>query len=214
MEPNEPLLAAVGFLAAVVVTLVDGRRAVTWASLAAALGLAPSVAASYGADGAVVLLAAAVAAGVAGVLSHAVAGRLPRVAGVDAGVPVVAGVAGLFGPRSIRVATAVLVLPAASWVSFNIPLGSASTISGVLFPAAVVGGCAGMRLLTARTVLDIAVGVAALGIAVAAAWFLSAGVDTLSSAATVAALAPGAAITSGWLRGRHRAVRRPAQTAS
>jgi hypothetical protein len=84
----------------------------------------------------------------------------------------------------------------------------------VLFPAAVVGGCAGMRLLTARTVLDIAVGVAALGIAVAAAWFLSAGVDTLSSAATVAALAPGAAITSGWLRGRHRAVRRPAQTAS
>jgi len=157
---------------------------------------------------------AAVAAGVAGVLSHAVAGRLPRVAGVDAVVPVVAGVEGLFGPRSIRVATAVLVLPAASWVSFNIPLGSASTISGVLFPAAVVGGCAGMRLLTARTVLDIAVGVAALGIAVAAAWFLSAGVDTLSSAATVAALAPGAAITSGWLRGRHRAVRRPAPTAS
>ena len=204
MEPNEPLLAAVGFLAAVVVTLVDGRRAVTWASLAAALGLAPSVAASYGADGAVVLLAAAVAAGVAGVVSHAVAGRLPRVAGVE----------GLFGPRSIRVATAVLVLPAASWVSFNIPLGSASTISGVLFPAAVVGGCAGMRLLTARTVLDIAVGVAALGIAVAAAWFLSAGVDTLSSAATVAALAPGAAIASGWLRGRHRAVRQPAQTAS
>jgi len=123
MQPNEPLLAAVGFLAAVVVTLVDGRRAVTWASLAAALGLAPSVAASYGADGAVVLLAAAVAAGVAGVLSHAVAGRLPRVAGVDAVVPVVAGVEGLFGPRSIRVATAVLVLPAASWVSFNIPLG-------------------------------------------------------------------------------------------
>jgi hypothetical protein len=214
MEPNEPLLAAVGFLAAVVVTLVDGRRAVTWASLAAALGLAPSVAASYGADGAVVLLAAAVAAGVAGVVSQAVAGRLPRVAGVDAVVPVVAGVEGLFGPRSIRVATAVLVLPAASWVSFNIPLGSASTISGVLFPAAVVGGCAGMRLLTARTVLDIAVGVASLGIAVAAAWFLSTGVDTLSSAATVAALAPGAAIASGWLRGRHRAVRQPAQTAS
>ena len=41
MQPNEPLLAAVGFLAAVVVTLVDGRRAVTWASLAAALGPAP-----------------------------------------------------------------------------------------------------------------------------------------------------------------------------
>ena len=41
METNEPLLAAAGFLAAVVVTVVDGRNAVTYASLAAALGLAP-----------------------------------------------------------------------------------------------------------------------------------------------------------------------------
>ena len=88
-------------------------------------------------------------------------------AGVDPNVPVVGGTEGLFGPRSIRVITAVLVLPGASWVSFNIPIGSASTVSGVLFPAALIWGCAAMRLLTARTLADIAVGVAALGIAAA-----------------------------------------------
>ncbi|PZR80678.1 MAG: hypothetical protein DLM65_07540, partial [Candidatus Aeolococcus gillhamiae] len=64
METNEPLLAGAAFLAAVVVTLVDDRNAVTYASLAAALGLAPSVASLYGADGALILCAAAVAAAV------------------------------------------------------------------------------------------------------------------------------------------------------
>ncbi|HWF58601.1 MAG TPA: hypothetical protein VG520_09630 [Candidatus Dormibacteraeota bacterium] len=207
MAPNEPLLAGVGFLAAVVVTLVDGRHAVTYAAVAAAVGLMPSVAAFYGADAVLVLAGAAALTGLAGPLSSALAHRVSWMAGVDPLVPVVAGSEALFGPRSIRVAAAVLVLPAASWVSFNVPLGSASTVSGVLFPAALVWGCAGMRLLSARTLLDIAVGVAALGIAVAAAWFLAAGVDTLSGAMTAAAAAPGAAITAGWLRGRHGAAR-------
>lgn len=203
MDPNEPVLAAVGFAAAVVVTLVDGRNAVTYASLAAALGLAPSVASFYGADAALVLVAAAAAAALLGPLSRSVAGRVSWMAGVDPNVPVVGGTEGLFGPRSIRVITAVLVLPGASWVSFNIPIGSASTVSGVLFPAALIWGCAAMRLLTARTLTDLAVGVAALGIAASAAWFISAGMDTMGAAATAAALAPGAAIATGWLRGRH-----------
>jgi hypothetical protein len=207
MTPNEPLLAGVGFLAAVVVTLVDGRNAVTYAALAAALGLAPSVAGIYGADAALVLVAAGAVAAVIGPLSRAAAHRVSWMAGVDPLVPVVAGAEALFGPRSIRVATAVLVLPAASWVSFNVPLGSASTVSGVLFPAALVWGCAGVRLLSARTISDIAVGVAALGIAAAAAWFLCAGVDTLPGAVTAASLAPGAAVTAGWLRGRHAVAR-------
>jgi hypothetical protein len=60
-------------------------------------------------------------------------------------------------------------------------------------------------MLTARTLADIAVGIAALGIAAAAAWFLSAGVETLAGALTAAALAPGAAVLAGWLRGRHAA---------
>jgi hypothetical protein len=205
METNEPLLAAAAFFAAVVVTVADGRNAVTYASIAAAMGLAPSVASLYGAQAALVLLAAAVAAVVLGALSRALARRVGPVAGVDPSVPVVAGSDGLFGPRSIRVAIAVLVLPGASWVSFNIPLGSASTVSGVLFPAALLWGCAGMRLLTASTLGDIAVGVAVLGIAAAAAWFICAGVDTMATAAAAAALAPGAAVIAGWLRGRRAA---------
>ena len=213
MEPNEPLLAGAGFLAAVVVALVDGRHAVTYASLAAALGLAPSVAGFYGADAALVLGCAAAAAAVAGPLGRMVAHRLSWMAGVDPVVPVVAAGEALFGPRSIRVATAVLVLPTASWVSFNVPLGSASPVTGVLFPAALVWGCAGMRLLTARTLADIAVGVATLGIAAAAAWFLCGGVDTLPGAAAAASLAPGAALASGWSRGRHAAAPRPAPSA-
>ncbi|PZR78599.1 MAG: hypothetical protein DLM65_12545 [Candidatus Aeolococcus gillhamiae] len=154
------------------------------------------------------------AAAVLGPLTRGIAHRLSWMAGVDPSVPVVAGTGGLFGPRSIRVATAVLVLPGASWVSFNIPLGSASTVSGVLFPAALLWGCAGMRLLTARTLVDVSVGVAVLGIAAAAAWFISAGVDTIASAAAAAALAPGAALTAGWLRGRHAAAAGPPQPAS
>ncbi len=205
METNEPLLAAAAFFAAVVVTVVDGRRAVAVASIAASLGLAPSVASLYGAQAALVLLAAGAAAAVLGSVSRALAERLGRVAGVDPSVPVVGGSDGLFGPRSVRVVIAVLVLPGASWVSFNIPLGSASTVSGVLFPAALIWGCAGMRLLTARTLGDIAVGVAVIGIAAAAAWFICAGVDTMVTAAAAAALAPGAAVITGWLRGRRSA---------
>ncbi|MGH7722877.1 MAG: hypothetical protein ACRENL_08635 [Candidatus Dormibacteria bacterium] len=207
MAPNEPVLAVAGFLAAVVVTLVDGRRAVTWTALAAALGLAPSVASFYGANAALVLFAAAAATTAAGPLSRVLAHRLVWMAGVDPVVPVVADREALFGPRSIRVATAVLVLPAASWVSFNVPLGTASTVSGVLFPAALVWGCAGVRLLTARTVVDITVGVAALGLAAAAAWFLCAGADTFRAAVAAAALAPAAAVTAGWLGGRHATAR-------
>jgi hypothetical protein len=205
MEPNEPLLASAAFVAAVVVVLVDGRSAVAYASLAAALGLMPSVVIFYGADAALVLGAAAVAAAVAGPLSRELSRRVSWMAGVDPLVPVVAGGESLFGPRSIRAATAVLVLPAASWVSFNVPLGTASTVTGVLFPAALIAGCAGIRLLAARTLVDVAAGIAALGMAAAAAWFLSAGVETVTGAVTAAALAPGAAAMAGWLAGRHAA---------
>ena len=205
MDTNEPLLAGAAFLAAVVVTVVDGRNAVTYAALAAALGLAPSVASLYGGDGALTLIAAAVLAALLGPLSRSAAHRISRMAGIDPNVPVVAGDGGLFGPRSIRVATAVLVLPGASWVSFNIPLGSASTVSGVLFPAALLWGCAGVRLLTARTLADVAVGVAVLGISGGRClvhlcrrrhYGHCGGRGSVSCAS-------GAALTAGWLRGRH-----------
>lgn len=211
MEANEPLLAGAGFVAAAIVALVDGRGAVTWASLAAALGLAGSVASAYGPDAALLLVGAAVLAAVAGPLSRAVAHRITWMAGVDPLVPVVAAGEGLFGPRSIRAAAAALILPAASWVSFNVPLGAASTVTGVLFPAAIVWGCGAMRLLTARTLVDIATGVAAIGIGTAAAWFIAGGGDAIAGAASAAALAPGAAIAAGWLSGRHAGVTAAAQ---
>ena len=203
MEINEPLFAGIGFLAAVVVTLVDGRNAVAFAALAAGLGLAPSVAALAGADGALVLIGAGVAAAVAAPFSRTVAHRLSWMAGLDPVVPVVAAAEALFGPRSIRVAGAMLVLPAASWVSFNVPLGGASTVSGVLFPAALVWGCSALRLVTARTLVDLGVGVAGVGVAGAAAFLVAGGTDTPAAALAASALAPGAALAAGWLSGRH-----------
>lgn len=203
MAPDEPLLAGLGFLAALVVVLVDGRNAVGWAAMAAGLALAPSVAAAYAPDAALLLIAAGGAALLAGPVTRALARRITWMAGVDPMVPVVARAEPLFGPRSVRVAAGVAVLPAASWLSFNVPVGSASTVTGVLFPAALVWGCGAMRLLTARTLVDIATGLAAIGIGAGAAWFLAGGVDTFPAAIAAAALAPGAAIAGGWLAGRH-----------
>jgi hypothetical protein len=104
------------------------------------------------------------------------------------------------------------VLPAASWVSFNVPLGSASTVTGVLFAAALVWGCGAMRLLTARTLVDVASGVAAVGLGAAAAWLIAGGVEALAGAMAAASLAPGVAITAGWLGGRHAGVGAVART--
>ncbi len=203
MQANEPLLATIAFVAAVVVSLVDGRRAIAYASMAAALGLAPVVAAVYGGDAALLLVGAAASVAVAAPLARLAARRLGGPGGIDPSVPAIGAGGGLFGPRSVRTATAVAVLPAASWVSFNIPLGSTSTVTGVIFPAALLGGCASMRLVTARSINDLAVGVAALGIAGAAAWFLAAGVDTLAGAAAAASLAPAVGVVVGWLGGHH-----------
>jgi hypothetical protein len=214
METNEPLLAGLGFIGAVVVTLVDGRNAVSYASIAAGLGMAPSVAAVYGADGALLLIAAAAVAALAGPLTRAVSHRVSWMAGLDPVVPVVARPEALFGPRSIRVAAGAAVLPAASWVSFNVPLGSASTVTGVLFAAALIWGCGAMRLLTARTLVDLATGIAAVGLGAAAAWLIAGGVDTVASASAAASLAPAAAITAGWLGGRHAGVSAVARTTS
>lgn len=212
MEANEPLLAGLGFIAAVIVTLVDGRNAVSYAGLAAGLGLAPSVAEVYGTDGALLLIAVAAVAALAGPLSRAISHRVSWMAGVDPVVPVVARPEALFGPRSIRVAAGAAVLPAASWISFNVPVGSASTVTGVLFSAALIWGCGAMRLLTARTLVDIASGIAAVGFGAAAAWLIAGGVDTLAGAAAAASLAPGAAVTAGWLGGRHAGVSAVART--
>lgn len=210
MPLDEPLLGALGFLTAVVVVLVDGRRAVAYAALAAAAGLLPAAAGAGGAESAAVLGGGGALAALLAVACPFIARRATRVAGVDPAVPVVARGEALFGPRSVRAATAVAVLPAASWVAFNAPVGTATTVSGALFPIALVWGCGGVRLLTARTLNDVAVAVTIVGLASAAAWFVAAGVETLAGAAAAASLAPAAAAVAGWLSGRHAPARRAA----
>lgn len=205
---GEPILSLLGFLAAVVVILVDGRRAVGIAALAAGLCLAPLAAESAGTAAALIVVGAGATAAVAGPVSRAVAGHAARMAGLDPVVPVVTSEESLFGPRSIRVACGVAALPAASWVSFNVPLGNAATVSGVLFPAAIVWASGAVRLLTARTVVDVAVGVAAVGIAGATAWLAAGAAETFAGALTAGSLAPATAAIAGWLSGRRVAARR------
>jgi hypothetical protein len=51
-----------------------------------------------------------------------------------------------------------------------------------------------------------------VGLGAAAAWLIAGGVDTLAGAAAAASLAPAAAITAGWLGGRHAGVSAVART--
>lgn len=202
----DPLLGTLGFVAAVVVLLADGRNAVAVVTLVSGLCLAPLAAEGSGAGAATALILVGAGASVLLVATRWLGHRLSGIAGVDPVVPVVASGEALFGPRSVRVAAGAATLPAASWVSFNVPIGTATTVSGVLFPAVVVCTCAAVRLLTARTLNDVAVGVAALGVAAAAAWAVAVGVDTVAGVAAAVAVAPAAAVTVGWLSGRHAAV--------
>ena len=202
---NEPLLATLGFVAAVVIVLADGRSAVAIATLVTGLCLAPLVAEASGGDTMLILLGVAVGGALALPVTRWVARRSSWIAGLDPLVPAVSTGEALFGPRSVRVAAGAATLPAASWVSFNVPIGSATTVSGVLFPAVVVCTCGAVRLLAARTVNDLAVGVAAIGLGAAAAWTVAGGVETITGMTAAAALAPGAALVVGWLSGRHEA---------
>lgn len=207
---DEPLLALLGFVAATVLVVVDGRNAVGIAAMVCAACLAPSVAESTDGTAALVVVAAGLLAAVMVPLGRFVARRTVWLPGLDPVVPVVTVDGSLFGPRSIRVACGAAVLPAASWVSFNVPVGNATTVTGILFPAAIVWSCAAVRLLLARTVVDIAVGVAAVGIAGAVGWLAAEGPTAVPGALAVASLAPALGLAAGWLSGRHAVGARPA----
>ena len=212
MGISEPLTSTAGVLAAVIAVLVDGRNAVNIAILAVAAGLAPTVAVVAGPPATLVLAGAALVGVVLGRSGAGAARRLPRVAGLDPLIPAFASSRRLFGPRSVRAWGAALSVPAASWVSFNVPIGAVTTVKGVLFPVAYVWACGAVRLIAARTVEDIAVAVAMVGMGSAAAWIARGGADAYAGAAVLAALAPVAALVAGWLGGRH--ARRPAEEPS
>ena len=115
----------------------------------------------------------------------------------------------LFGPRSSRAFGAAAAIPVASWVSFNLPIGQIAVNQGLLFPVAYAWTCGVVRLLVARTLEDLAVGVAMVSVATGTAWLLRSGSDSLSGAVLACVVAPLAAFLAGWLNGRGRRRARP-----
>ena len=209
MEVSAPLLSAAGVIAAVVAMMVDGRRAVPIAVVLLAAGLAPTAATFGGAPGAAVLGACAIAA-VLLAWGGWMGGRvLPWLSGLDPTIPAFAPSDRLFGPRSARAFGAAVAVPVASWVSFNVPVGQITTVAGLLFPVAYAWTCGIIRLLVARTVEDLSVGVAMVGIATGTAWLLRSGGDSFPGAVVACAVAPAAALLAGWLHGRSSRRRGP-----
>lgn len=202
MGVSAPLLSAAGVIAAAVAIMVDGRRAVAIAIVVLAAGLAPTAATFGGSPGVAVLGASAIAAVL---LSWAgwLGGRvLPWLSGLDPTIPAFAPSDRLFGPRSGRAFGAAVAIPVASWVSFNVPVGQVATVEGLLFPIAYAWTCGAIRLVVARNVEDLGVGVAMVGIATATAWLLRSGADSIPGAALACVVAPLAAFLAGWLNGR------------
>jgi hypothetical protein len=202
MGVSAPLLSAAGVIAAAVAIMVDGRRAVAIAIVVLAAGLAPTAATFGGAPGVAVLGASAIAAVL---LSWAgwLGGRiLPWLSGLDPTIPAFAPSDRLFGPRSGRAFGGAVAIPVASWVSFNVPVGQIATVEGLLFPIAYAWTCGVIRLVVARNVEDLGVGVAMVGIATATAWLLRSGADSIPGAALACVVAPLAAFLAGWLNGR------------
>jgi len=203
MGVSEPLVSTIAVVAGVVALAVDGRQAVSIAVVAVGLGLAPSVASVGGGEALLVVLASAALAAVAGVTARAVARRARWDAGLDPTVPVIAPRQQLFGPRSVRVFAAAISLPAASWVSFNVPVGAVAVVQGLLFPAAYIWTCGALRLVVARTVADLAVGATMVAFGGGAAWLVRGGGDAITGLAIASSLPPLAAAAAGWLTGRH-----------
>jgi hypothetical protein len=202
MGVSAPLLSAAGVVGAVVAMMVDGRRAVALAVVFVAAGLAPTAATFGGGPGVAVLGVAAIAA-VLLAWAGAVGGRaLPWLSRLDPTIPAFAPADRLFGPRSSRAFGAAAAIPVASWVSFNVPIGQVTAVEGLLFPIAYAWSCGVIRLLVARTLEDLAVGVAMVSVATGTAWLLRSGTDSFPGAALACVLAPLSALLAGWLNGR------------
>ncbi len=202
MGVSAPLLSAAGVIAAVVAMMVDGRRAVPIAIVLLAAGLAPTAATFGGAPGAAVLGTAAIAAVVLAWGGWLGGRALPWLSGLNPTIPAFAPSDRLFGPRSARAFGAAVAVPIASWVSFNVPVGQITAVEGLLFPIAYAWTCGVIRLLVARTVEDLLVGVAMVGIATGTAWLLRSGGNSFPGAVLACAAAPLAAFLAGWLHGR------------
>ena len=202
MGVSAPLLAAAGVVAAAVAMMVDGRRAVAITAVLLAVGMAPTAATFGGAPGVAVLGVSGFGAAAFAWGGWAAGRRLPWIAGLDPSVPAFAPSDQLFGPRSIRAFGAAAAVPIASWVSFNVPVGQVAAVQGLLFPTAYAWTCGVIRLLLARNVEDLAVGITMVSLSTGTAWLLRSGTDSLPGAVLACALAPVVALIAGWLAGR------------
>jgi hypothetical protein len=210
MGVSAPLLSAAGVIAAVIAMMVDGRRAVAIAVVALAAGLVPTAATFGGAPGVAVLGGCALAAILLAWVGSLGGRILPWLSGLDPTIPAFAPADRLFGPRSSRAFGAAAAIPVASWVSFNVPIGQITTaVQGLLFPVAYAWTCGVVRLIVARTLADLAVGIAMVSVASGTAWLLRSGSDSFPGAVLACGLAPLAAFLAGWLNGRGRRRARP-----
>jgi hypothetical protein len=200
---NQSLLDVLALAGAVVAVLADGRVGVVVAAFAAAAGLAAAAAVFGGGWAAVLLLGAFVAAVGTAALGRALASAARgHSGGADLASAGARRRESLFGPRTLRLVAAAVALPAASWISFNVALGSVVVVQGRLFPVAVVFAIGCVRVLLARTLTDLATGVAVIAIATGVAWLLRGGGNPLPATAGVLALVPLVAGVEAWLGAR------------
>ena len=183
--------------------MVDGRRAVAIAVVFLAAGLAPTAATFGGAPGAPVLGGGAVAAVLLAWVGWMGGRVLPWLSGLNPTIPAFAPADRLFGPRSSTGIRSRRRHSGRLVGELQRP-GRADRrpFGGLLFPIAYAWSCGVIRLLLARTVEDLAVGVAMIGIASATAWLLRSGSDSLPGAVLACVAAPLAAFLAGWLNGR------------
>ena len=190
----------------VIAMVADGRIAVAAAALVSALCLAPDVAYVAGQDAALTVLGFGFATPLLMFVSYRIAQRLPLRDGIDPVAPMFSSAYSLFGPRSTRVAVAVLALPCASWMTFNVAVPGVAVGAGVLFPPTYTWLCGAGRLLVAKTVEDLGVGVLLAGFGIAVAWSTRDGASATTYANALLALGPVSGLITGWLIGRHRPV--------
>ncbi len=200
---DQTLYSSIAFVAAFIVSAVDGRRAVSWSLLAAGIGLVGTAASAAGLDGALFLAGAVAAGALFERTSEWIVRSRWQSSAQDPLREFRSVREKLFGPRSQRVIAAAIAVPSASWVSFNIPVGSVASIQGVLFAPCVLWLCGVFRLVLARTVEDVCAGAGVLFLATAVGWLERTGQSGIAEYAALLVCTAGIALLGGVLNGRY-----------
>ncbi|MGC8460896.1 MAG: hypothetical protein ACP5OR_03515 [Candidatus Dormibacteria bacterium] len=200
---DQTLYSSIAFIAAFIVSAVDGRRAVSWSLIAAGVGLAGTAASAAGLDGALLLVGAVVCGGILERVAEWLVRSRWQSSAQDPLREFRSVQEKLFGPRSQRVIAAAIAVPAASWVSFNIPVGSVANIEGVLFASCILWLCGIFRLVLARTIEDVCAGTGVVLLATAVGWLERTGQSGLPEYVVLLVSTAGIALLAGILNGRY-----------